>query len=182
MTHLGARQIFVKQVLDWLLARREAEVPSDPATGRRSLTYSRRFLWTTCLVWVVANAAFSATIVLMKEDPPALVWGAGLFGLLWVAALAAAWDAFVTKLSVTEEGIWLQRGRAQRAFVPWKAVSNVRYSRLGSWFSFRAPGYPTVRVSLYRNGLGTLARCAERGMGRKRARKIPELLRRFATP
>lgn len=167
-------------MLESLLRVREPEVQPDVATGRRRLTYSRRFLWTACLVSVVANGAFGLTMVLTREDPPARVWGIGIFGLLWVAAMIAAWDAFWTKVSVSEAGIYLERGRAACVFIPWSAVEGVRYSRLGSWFAFRAPGYPTVRVSVYRNGLLSLAECARRGLSAGTATEATVLLREMA--
>src|SRR5262245_64855551 len=102
----------LRHMLEWLLRVRDPEGNIDIKTGLRQLTYSRRFLWTACLVWVVANGAFSITTVLMKDDAGALVWGIGLFGLLWVTALVAAWDAFVTRVAFSDEGIHLQRGRS----------------------------------------------------------------------
>ena len=166
-------------MLEGLLRVRVPEGDLDAASGRRRLTYSRRFLWTACLVSVVANGAFTLTTVLMKGDTPALVWGIGLFGLLWVAAMAAAWDAFVTKVSISDEGIHLQRGRSV-VCIPWSGIATVRYSRLGSCFSFKAPGYPTVRVSIYRNGLGALSDCVKRKLPREGAAEAAELLREMA--
>ena len=165
-------------MLEWLLRVREPEAEPDLATGRRSLTYSRRFLWTACVVSIVADGAFGLTMVLMWEDPPALAWGIGIFGLLWLAAMVAAWDAFWTKVSVSSEGIFLERGRG--VLIPWDKISRVRYSRLGSWFSFRAPGYPTVRVSIYRNGLQSLARLARQGMAPAAAANASDLLQEMA--
>lgn len=154
----------IRSMLEWLLRVRDPEAESDVATGRLKLTYSRRFLWTTVLVALVANIAFATTLLVTMDDPPALAWGVGVFGMFWVAAMVAAWDALWTKVSVSEEGIHVDRRHGKPVFVPWHSIRRVRYSRLGSWWTFQAPGFPAVRVSAYRNGLRSFATIAERRM------------------
>src|SRR5437867_5582778 len=176
MSHISVEHLPIQDILKWLLREREPVAELDSATGERRLTYSRKFLWTTTIVVILANGAFGFMLALMRDDVAALIPSLGIFGLMWLAAMIGAWDAFLTKISFTSEGIFLERASGSRAFVPWSAVYKVRYSRLGSWFSFRAPGLPTVRVSIYRSGLLTFAESARRGMAENPAGQVPSAL------
>src|SRR5439155_13046311 len=130
----------------------------------------------TTIVVILANGSLGFMLALMRDDLAALVPLLGIFGLMWLAAMIGAWDAFLTKITFSSEGIFLERASGSRAFVPWSAVYRVRYSRLGSWFSFQAPGLPTVRVSIYRSGLLTFAECARHGLAESPAGAAPVAL------
>ena len=179
MNPVRPEHLFLKSTLEWLLQARNPDGDMDVATGRRKLTYSRRFLWTAAVVAVVANAAFGLTMLLTRDDRPAQAWSFGIFGLLWLAAMIGAWDALWTQMSVSEDGIHLERRHRKPVLIPWPAISRVRYSRLGSWFTFNAPGYPAVRISAYRNGLHTLAVVADRRLREPARARASSLLGRM---
>jgi len=172
----GFQRLPMTSLLGWLLSQRDPEAELDMATGTRRLTYSRRFQVTTIVVLVVASGAFGFITGLMRDDLNALAGALAIFGLMWLAAMVGAWDAFLTKVSFSSEGIFLDRGARAQSFIPWSAVTRVRYSRLGSWFAFRAPGFRTVRVSIYRNGLKSLAEVASLQLAHAKAGNIPALL------
>jgi hypothetical protein len=80
-----------------------------------------------------------------------------------VAAMLGAWEVFLTG-SRSAARDHTRAGHGEARAHPWSAVRGVQYSRLGSWFIFQAPGFPTVRVSIYRSGLRTFAIAADRGL------------------
>lgn len=164
MSHLRIEHLPIKDILQWLLRDRDPVAPLDASTGQRQLPYRPRFIITTTVVVVIANAALGLALAAFYRDLSVLLPSLGIFGLMWLAAMLGAWDVFMTRVWFGSEGITLERASGSRALVPWSAVRGVRYSRLGSWFVFRAPGFPTVRVSIYRSGLRSFAIAADRGL------------------
>jgi len=164
VSHLNVEHLLIRDILRWLLRDRDPIAPLDPATGRRELVYRRRFAVTTSVVVVLANAALGFMLALSLADLSMLLPVLGIFGMMWAAAMLGAWEVFLTRVSFSSEGITLERATGKRALIPWSAVRGVQYSRLGSWFIFQAPGFPTVRVSIYRSGLRTFAIAADRGL------------------
>jgi hypothetical protein len=164
VSHLRFEHLLIKDLLEWLLRDRDPIAPLDPATGQRHLPYRRRFVVTTTVVVVIANAALGFALALSFQDLSMLLPSLGIFGLMWTAAMFGAWEVFLTRVSFGSEGITLERAGGSRALIPWGAVRGIRYSRLGSWFIIEAPGFPTVRVSIYRSGLRTFAIAADRGL------------------
>lgn len=164
MSHLPIEHLLIKDILEWLLRDRDPIAPLDPATGQRLLPYRRRFVLTTTVVVIVANAALGFVLALSYRDLSMLLPSLGIFGMMWIAAMLGAWEVFMTRVWFGSEGITLERATGSRALIPWSAIRGIRYSRLGSWFVFSAPGFPTVRVSIYRSGLRTFAIAADRGL------------------
>ena len=173
MSHLGVEYLPIKDILVWLLRDRDPVAPLDPATGRRKLPYRPRFILTTTVVVVIANALLGLVVALAYDDASVLLPALGICGLMWITAMLGAWDVFLTKVWFGSDGITLERASGSKALIPWSAVHGVRYSRLGSWFAFRAPGFPTVRVSIYRSGLRTFAVAADRGLAASPLRRAP---------
>jgi len=176
VSHLRLEHLLIKDLLKWLLRDRDPVAPLDPATGQRQLLYRRRFVVTTTVVVVIANAALGFTLALSYRDLSMLLPSLGIFGLMWVAAMLGAWEVFLTRVWFGSEGITLERASGARALIPWSAVRGIQYSRLGSWFIFQAPGFPTVRVSIYRSGLRTFAVAADRGLASGPLRHAPRAL------
>ena len=176
MSHLRLEHLLIKDLLEWLLRDRDPVAPLDPATGQRQLLYRRRFVVTTTVVVFIANAALGFMLALSYRDLSMLLPSLGIFGLMWVAAMLGAWEVFLTRVWFGSEGITLERASGARALIPWSAVRGVQYSRLGSWFIFQAPGFPTVRVSIYRSGLRTFAVAADRGLASGPLRHAPHAL------
>ncbi len=110
--------------------------------------------------------AGSLEIVAFKDDPGpvALVLASSIFGLILFAALLGLHDAFLVRLSFSDEEIVLESRFAEPRRLPWSAVLSVDHSTIGNWFVFRSAGRPSMRISIYRNGLGTFAEVAERGL------------------
>ena len=164
MSHLHVEHLLIKDILEWLLRDRDPIAPLDPVTGLRQLFYRRRFVVTASVAVIVSNAALGFMLALSFRDYSMLLPSLGIFGMMWLTAMLGAWEVFLTRVSFGSEGITLERATGKRAVIPWSAVRGIRYSRLGSWFVFHAPGHPTVRVSIYRSGLRTFAIAADRGL------------------
>src|SRR4029453_2784955 len=98
-------------------------------TGQRHLPYRRRFLVTTTVVVIVANAALGFSLALSYHDVSMLLPSLGIFGFMWIVAMLGAWDVFMTRVWFGSEGITLERASGSRALIPWSAVRAVRYSR-----------------------------------------------------
>lgn len=167
-------------VLKLLLSRRTPEAARDAASGRFVLGYSR-----TYRLLIAALAAFSAGLLAVGavsslDDAGTLLIACGVFGTMTLGMAWALYDAFVVRLEFSEEGIFRSvPGRAATA-MPWPSVTSVQYSTTWSWFRFRAPGFPTLSVSIYRDGLRTFADVAARGLVRSPAGKAPYLLHQKA--
>lgn len=176
MSHLPIEHLLIKDILEWLLRDRDPIAPLDPATGQRQLLYRRRFVLTTTVVVIVSNAALGFVLAISYRDLSMLLPSLGIFGMMWIAAMLGAWEVFMTRVWFGSEGITLERATGSRALIPWSAIRGIRYSRLGSWFVISAPGFPTVRVSIYRSGLRTFAVAADRGLASGPLRRAPYAL------
>ncbi len=115
---------------------------------------------------IVAAALLALEVMAFKDDPGpvALVLASSIFGLILLAALWGLHDAFLVRLSFSEEEIVLESRFGEPRRLPWSAVLSVDYSTIGNWFVFRSAGRPSMRISIYRNGLRTFADVAERGL------------------
>ncbi len=153
-------------LLGFLLRKRNPVAARDPRSGRYLLPFGRPYRVTVVVLAIVAAALLTLEIVAFKDDPgpAALMLASSIFGLIALAALYGLHDAFLVRLSFSEEEIVLESRFGEPRRLPWSAVLSVEYSTIGNWFVFRSAGRPSIRVSIYRNGLGTFAEVAERGL------------------
>ncbi len=158
-------------LLDFLLRKRNPAAPLDPRSGRYLLPFGRPYRVAVVILAVEAAALLALEIVAFKDDPgpAALVLASSIFGLLFLAMLYGLFDAFLVRISFSEEMLVRESPFGRPLSVPWSAVISVEYSTIGNWFVFHSPGRPSVRVSIYRNGLATFAEVAGRGLARSPA-------------
>ena len=167
-------------VLKWLLNKRNPEAEQDATTGRLLLSYSRPYR-----LMILTFAVFSSLILVFgvfvfRDELRPLIIVSLIFGLLWVEMLFAVYDTFLVRLSFTEEAIFREGRFGGTIVVPWSSITAVSYSAIWNWFKLQAESFPTIRVSIYRNGLGTLAQYAGRGLERSPAGSTPLLLHQLA--
>ncbi len=155
-------------LLAFLLRKRNPAASRDPRSGLYRLPFGRPYRITVVIFAIFAAALLALEIVAFKDDPgpAALVLASSIFGLIFLAALYAFYDAFLVTLGFSEEMLVRESRFGARVLLPWSAVTSVAYSDVGNWFVFQSPGRPSIRVSIYRNGLGTFAKAAERGLAR----------------
>jgi hypothetical protein len=167
-------------VLDLLLSRRTPEVARDPATGRYVMGYSR-----TLRAIIASFLLLSAGVLILGvgsslDAPGTLVIVGLVFGVMTLSMAWGAYDAFLVRVEFSEEGLFRSVLGETKAAIPWSAVTSVDYSTTWSWFQFRGQGFPTLRVSIYRDGLRTFADHAARWLERSPAGKAPYLLHQKA--
>ena len=161
-------------LLRWLFDGRRLHADSDNNHGRYVLSYSRRYRWTllaftAMCVGLLVLGAFSG-----EESRQLLAVYYALFIPICGLFFYAAYDAFVLGISFDEQGVFIEG--AQTRFVPWTAVTGVRYVRWLDWFVVECEGGVKIRLSAYRDGLHTFAQLASRGMQAHVAGKAGPLL------
>jgi hypothetical protein len=158
-----------------LLDSRIPEAERDPQSGRYVLTISRRYLGASILKSCCILAVLALNLMNFSRNPRVILVPICLFGFLLLFALAGVKDASA-RLSFTEEGLYVGRGWMGEEFVPWSAITAITYSNFRNALVFHAPGYRTVRISVYRNGLYTFAKMANHGLVASPLGKAPYLL------
>ncbi len=155
-------------LLAFLLRKRNPVASRDPRSGLYGLPFGRPYRITVVILAIEAAALLALEIVAFKDDPgpAALVLASSIFGLIFLAALYGLYDGFLARIGFSEEMLVRETPFGPPLRVPWTAVISVEYSTVGNWFVFHAPGRPSIRVSIYRNGLGTFADVAGRGLER----------------
>ncbi len=155
-------------LLGFLLRKRNPAASRDPRSGLYRLPFGRPYRVTAVVLALEAAALLALEIVAFKDDPApaALLVASSVFGLIALAALYGLYDAFLVRMSFSEEVLVREGPFGDPLRVPWTAVISVEYSTIGNWFVFHSPGRPSVRVSIYRDGLGTFAEVAGQGLAR----------------
>jgi hypothetical protein len=162
-------------VLKWLLDKRNPEAQFDVATGRFRLFYSRPFRLIIATFAVLSNIMLAFGIFVFRDELRSLIMSSLIFGLFWLGMLYAVYDTFLVRLSFTTEAIFRQGRLGEAVVVPWSLITEASYSSLCNWFTFRAESLPTIRISIYRDGLETFAQYASRGLEGSPAGTTPSL-------
>ncbi len=153
-------------LLDFLLRKRNPVAPLDPRTGRHLLPFGRACRATAAVLAAQAAAFVALSIYAFRDDPGSagLVLSLSIFGLLLLATLYGLYDTFVVTISFSEEMLVRENRGGRPVWMPWSSVTSVEYSSIANCFVFQSPGRPSIRVSIYRSGLRTLAETAGRGL------------------
>lgn len=109
----------------------------------------------TLLLLVVSAGFLVLGIMGTLDDPKALMITSAIFGVMFISSLWAVYESHFVTIGFSRDGIF-RRGLGQEVWAPWSSVMGVDFSESMKWFRFRTRGHGTIRVSLYRNGLGTL--------------------------
>jgi hypothetical protein len=151
----SASNVITERILAWLLSRREPVAPVDTATGRYLMPYSPVFRRMTLLLLVISAGFLILSILGTLDDPKGLMITSTIFGAMFTGSLWAFYESHFLTVGFSRDGIF-RRGVGQETWAPWSAVTRVDFSESMKWFRFHTRGHGTIRVSVYRNGLGTL--------------------------
>lgn len=169
-------QPLTRALLRWLLARRETVAPLDPATDRAELGYGKPFCVVAVLLTVLSTALMSLGLVGGQGDPKAMTIFMLIFGTMWAASIWALHETFFVSIQVSRDGLFRRIRNGRELHIPWISVTSVTYSEAMNWLVFRAKGRGVIRVSIFRNGLTTLASLAEEHLSGEAARPAAALL------
>ena len=159
MAHLDPSHLGTQVLLEWLLRCRSVDVPSSH-DGSIELTFPWQYRLTAAVSVFLSTGFLLVGIILFRGDLARQAVLGGLFSLLWLATLWGAWDALCVQLRASAEGVAVSSlGRTKRVLA-WSGIESVRYATFGNWYTFRGSDGPTIRISIYRNGLHSFARLA----------------------
>lgn len=148
-------------VINWLLAaRRPQAAPSSG--GRFGLGYSRRYRVVILILFLAATGFLVMGLLAFRDDPQAFLIGSGIFGLMWLGAAYCAWDTFCVRLSFSEMQLVREPSLGTITTLSWGEIAGLGFSANSNLFTFSTPTGRRFRVSLFRDGLGTLAEVAGR--------------------
>jgi hypothetical protein len=167
-------------LLRWILSKRRLEAERDPASGRFLLPYSGVYHWA-----VRAAALLFATFMVMATialwgDTRALILTDGIFAGFLLMAGYAWYEASLVSMSFSEEAIFVESRFGGKRTIPWSAVVDVSYSDSSNTFTFCTNVAGKIRVSSYRDGLGTFAHLAVRELASMPSKSAMTLLRDVA--
>ncbi|MDX1389518.1 MAG: hypothetical protein R3344_10040 [Acidobacteriota bacterium] len=149
-----------ERLLTWILSKRDPVAPVDPTTGRHLLPYGRAFRRMVVLMTAVAGGFLVLGIVGTWGDTEALAIVTVVFGTMLGGFVWGLYESHFVRIGFSNDGIYRQVA-GRELWVPWSDVVAVEFSESMKWFRFRTRSHGTIRVSVYRNGLGTLADCVE---------------------
>ncbi len=159
-------------VLRWLRGARVADAALGPEASVE-LCFSPAYRVTVVILGAVATALLAGTVVIFHDDPQALVMTVAIFGALWLATFAAVYDAFGVRLTAAPRGVTTRSWFGGERFLPWERLSAVTYNSNMNWYRFRSDQGWSVRVSIFRSGLGTFAQLVRANIQRSPARSVP---------
>ena len=151
------------QVLSWLLAERDPEAWRDVETDRFVLSHGGGYRRAIGLVACLAGALLVHAYVSTRSAPDLVLVASPLIAFFVARVGLSLYDALFVRVLVDEEGIVCSAPLRPAVAMPWSAVTDVGFSPTMGSLSFRSPKHPTIRVSMYRNGLATLARSVRTG-------------------
>lgn len=172
----GIEHAMTAAVVRRLLAGRRPRASQDES-GRFVLDYSPVYRWLAVVAVLVSAGFLALGIAGFHDDAKGLAVVGGIFATMLAGALFLARDVFWLRIAIDDEGIHRSARGGRAVTVPWTEIERVHFSESMHWFSFISTDHPTVRVSLYRNGLVTLAEHAEGKLAPAAAAAAGPLLR-----
>jgi len=163
------------KILNWLLRKRKLQAPRDPATGRYLLSCGVAYR----VVLILCGLLFLRFLTLgiaFRNEPVSWAVYSAVFLPPTLGTLYCIHEVLVVNISFSEDGIQRKGGLGPAVTLPWSSITRVDYSNAWSWFCFRALDGQKIRVSIYMNGLATLAEFASRRMASGPAGGAPPLL------
>ena len=151
-----ASKLISEWILGRILASRDATAERHRETGRFVMTYPRMFRRLIAMFLVLSTGFLILGMAGTADDTKALLLITAIFGLLWLAMAYGFYEMLFVRIEFSEEGLFQDSPLKRQAFIPWSQVRRVDYSESMKWFRFRTES-GTIRVSVYRNGLESLA-------------------------
>jgi hypothetical protein len=147
-------------LLNKILASREPSAETDCATGRFVLRYGRAYRWMVSLLLAIAAGFLVMGMMGTVGDLKAFLIVTGIFGIFTLAMLIAFYEMMYVKIGFSRDGLHRSTPIRQDLFIPWSGVAAVTYSESFKWLKLRTEARESICVSIYRDGLGTLAEMA----------------------
>jgi len=163
------------KILNWLLRKREMQAPRDSATGRYLLSCGVPYR-VVLIFCVMLFLGFLALGTVFRDQPVSWAVYSAVFGLPALGTLYCIHEVLAVRISFSEDGIQREGGLSPSVTLPWSSITHVDYSNAWSWFCFRGMDGQKIRVSIYMNGLATLAEFASRRVASGPAGGAPPLL------
>jgi hypothetical protein len=163
------------RILNWLLRKREMQATRDPATGRYLLSCGAAYRG-VLIVCALLFLGFLALGIALRDEPVSWAVYSAVFLLPTLGTLYCIHEVLMVRISFSEDGIQREGGLAPSVTLLWSSLTGVDYSNAWSWFSFRGQDGHKIHVSVYMNGLATLAEFASRRMASGPAGGAPPLL------
>ena len=171
--HVGATAASV--IISWLLSKRVPAARVDVLSGRFVLDYPLRYIATVVAFFIAACGFVVLGLVAWWEDWNKLLFAFMIIGPIWLYFGLAIYDALCVQLSFSPQALVKTTPLGGQVWVPWQGVTKVSYSTLTDLFTFSSSA-GAVRVTIFRNGLGTLAEVAEEALKSTPLGKAPHLL------
>jgi hypothetical protein len=174
MVQSAATHAATNALLAWLLEARVRVATPDPVDGSIQLGFGRQYRTTVAALFAVSTIALGGAIAVFRNEEPApLVLTVGIFGLMWLAMLYGAHDAFCVTIKASPRGMESKALFRGNRVLPWEAVQRCTYTTFGNWYTFRSEQGWAIRVSIYRNGLVSFSSMVAANIGRSPARMTP---------
>ena len=171
VTHLTTQGL-----LRWLLRSRVATAPPDLQAGGYALPFPWQYKAAAGVGAVLGLAFIALGFAVFRSEPVPITVYLCVMGPMCAAFCWAVYDAMARTLAFSDAGLIRRTRWGHSAHLPWGVVTRVDYSPFSNHFVFRAPGHPTIRVSIYRSGLGTLHTVAARALAHSPVGQSPYLL------
>jgi hypothetical protein len=176
--HFGAT--IAVGLLDWLLRKRVPEAAPDPESGRHLLSFGRVYRVTVVVFFALACGLVALGLVAFHDEPRGLLLYMAIMGALWAGTAWALYDALWVRITFSTDALIRKSPLGGDLWMPWSSVASVTWSDAASWFVFRSTDGKAIRISVYRNGLGTLSRLADEALSRSPAGRAPFVLHQKA--
>jgi len=160
-------------LLSWLKKGRVGIAAASPVDGSFNLGFSSRYRATMAAFFSIATGFLVLGLVAFWREPRTLLLMTAVFGTMWLAMAYTVYDTFLVLVSASPAGVRVRSPLSGERMLPWERLRRVSYSSLASSFSFESLDGWSVRISLYRNGLLSLAGLLLSNIARSHAQSIP---------
>lgn len=159
-------------LLRWLRGARVADAAAGPDASIE-LAFSTTYRIAVIVLTVITTALLTGIVMIFHDDPQALVIAVGIFGALWLGMLYGVYDAFFVRLTAAPRGLTMRSWLGGERHLYWERLSKVTYNATANWYRFRSDQGWSVRVSIYRSGLGSFAHLVRHNIQKSPARSVP---------
>lgn len=121
--------------------------------GKFVVAYGRNLKIVAAASWLLVVALFVCAAISRPSDRVAVFCVASAFFLL---ALYLHLEFFHVSIRFDDLGLYTTSPWRRNRFIPWSAVSTVRFSQLAQWYVLSTSRMGRVRLHLYLSGLQSL--------------------------
>lgn len=147
-------------LLDKILASRDPIAEIDPSTGRHVLSYGKAYRWMVISLLAIAVSFLALGIWGSLGDPKALLIVGGVFGVFTLAMVISFYEMVHVRLAFSRDGLYKSSPLGRELFIPWSGLDKASWSESFKWLKLSTGTGEVIRISIYRDGLRTLAETA----------------------